>query len=65
MFSLEEDDGNELFITQSSPKRRKLSGILGDGMDFSSPLVSLVPSRKNEPYYLDISDDDFTDIPSS
>ena len=69
VFSLEDEDYSQMFITQSSPKRVDLvdsSPILGDGNDFSSPLVSLVPKRNEElPQYSDISDDDFIDLPSS
>ena len=68
VFSLEEDDCNELFITQScsgdnnsvnSSVNDGFSGVLGDPMDFASPCSSLVNA-----HYSDISDDDF-EIPSS
>ena len=68
VFSLEDEDYSQLFITQSSPKRVDLadnSPILGNGNDFASPLVSLVPKKNEDPlHYLDISDDDFMEIPS-
>ena len=47
------------------PKRRKVSEILGDGTDFSVPLVSLMLKEKDVPHNSNISDDDFVDIPSS
>ena len=69
VFSLEDEDYSQMFFTQSSPKRVDLvdsSPILGDGNDFASPLVLLVPKRNEElPEYSDISDDDFMDLPSS
>ena len=62
VFSLEEDDGNELFLTQSSNSDKQVNpnfGILGDSSDFSSPCVSLV-----RPVYEDISEDEF-EFPST
>ena len=67
LFSLEEDECNEMFITQSSKDNcvrndGNLSPILGDGFDFGAPLVSLchqVNGNNSEPVYEDISDDDF------
>ena len=71
VFSLEDDDCSQMFITQSSPKRQRISNeevgnfsILGDEMDFSSPCVSVL-SGTNNPHYSDISDDDFTEIQCS
>ena len=72
MFSLEHEDCNELFITQTSPKYNRESSqnalsILGNGDDFGSPLVmvgSQGEMRSNVAHYEDISDDDF-EIPSS
>ena len=73
VFSLEDEDCNELFITQSSKNEsdgRRESIILGDPMDFGRPLGSIVTSvltpasESNLPQYEDISDDDF-DIPLS
>ena len=67
--SLEDDDYEGLFITQSdnssSGSSNNLS-ILGDGTDISSPCVSLIPPKQkaDECHYSDISDDDF-EIPSS
>ena len=68
LFSLEEDDGNDLFITQeSSYDRNNLQNCdkyLGkDATDFQSPCVSVIDKFKLQ--YSDISDDDFMDIPSS
>ena len=69
MFSLEEDDSNGLFLTQTpsvtSQNEDKVGefGILGDPLDFTSPCVSLVSSRQDQ--YSDISEDEFVDIPSS
>ena len=67
-FSLEDDDCESLFITQSSVKSDESVndvGILPDPLDFSSPCESLV-SRGNisESKYSDISDDD-SEIPPS
>ena len=69
VFSLE-DDGSELFITQSNAEDTQnvnYSPILGDGRNFQAPLVS-VGNHANfnllDPQYDNISDDDF-DIPSS
>ena len=69
VYSLEKDDCNDLFITQSSGDNKINSSlsVIGDGSDFSSPCVSLVKSSTgvcNVPQYEDISDEDF-DIPSS
>ena len=63
VFSLEEDDCPELFITQSGSSDQNNGSIneyndsiLGDGLDFKSPCASLV-----RPVYSDISEDeDFT-----
>ena len=66
-FSIEDDDGDSLFITQSSDKSDKSDnvGILGDSSDFSSPCVSLISSGKvGDAQYSDISEDEF-DIPCS
>ena len=70
VYSLEDEDCNDLFITQQSPsdKSDKISGemsankVLNDPMDFQSPCVSLVG---NSQIYSDISDDEFVDIPLS
>ena len=64
VFSLEEDDGNDMFITLTlrDDQNRNFSSILGDPMDFSSPCVSLV--NRETPHYLDISDDEFCLFPS-
>ena len=69
IFSLEEDDGNELFLTQSKSDSADLRNysqnisILGDPLDFKSPCASLV--SRSQTQYSDISEDDFEDIPSS
>ena len=65
LFSLEEDDCNDLFITQESCNdsvecKEKFLG--GDPMDFGY-LRSLISSEGAQ--YSDISDDEFMDIPSS
>ena len=68
VFSLEEDDGDEIFITQSSQQSSQVdevenvvknSPILGDASDLRKSLVSLLDSK-----YSDICDDDF-EIPCS
>ena len=49
LFSLEEDGGNELFITQTPSAKKdedKFSGILGDLMDFSSSCKSVFDGGK-------------------
>ena len=64
-FSLEDNDSQSLFITQSS--NSDISNIItGDPSDFSSPCVSLLSQREGDDnaHYSDISDDDF-EIPSS
>ena len=72
VFSLEEEDSNELFITQSPKANEDVvemenMSILGDGFDFTSPMVSIgSDGRMNsvgDPYE-DISDEDF-EIPPS
>ena len=69
LFSLEEDNANELFIMQT-PRENLISymevsqsenncGILGDGSDFTSPCSSIVHAVKGTgPVYEDISDDE-------
>ena len=61
VFSLEEDEGNDLFITQESQNDSATSvgSILGDGLNFSTPCFSLLDSK-----YSDISEDEF-EIPCS
>ena len=72
VFSLEDDDCNDLFITQSSnsdESAEKVSNnvqILGKDTDFSSPLCSIVSgSKPAEAQYSDISDEEDFQIPSS
>ena len=66
VYSLEEDDDfGGMFLTHE-PAVVVNDGILGDGTDFQSPCVSLIPQKeRHEPMYEDISDDDFMDLPSS
>ena len=69
LYSLEDDDCHELFITQSDSKKDESGSksILMDENDFQSPCVSLVSNSKANALgcdYEDISDDDFQ-IPSS
>ena len=69
VFSLEEDDGNELFITQESKENvfemdkseEESENFLGlDTMDFQSPCSSILSkSDKYQPVCSDISGDDF------
>ena len=67
VFSLEDDEARDLFITQT-PKEDNLD-VLDNGNfqfgvdknDFQSPCVSIVD--KCVPHYSDISEDEF-DIPS-
>ena len=72
VFSLEDDDFNELFITQESkdlveekPKQEvnESGAILGlDLFDFASPCSSVVKRQAMyEPQTSDVSDDDFTE----
>ena len=69
--SLEDDDYEGLFITQSDKSLNNSgitgnSSILGDPMDFSSPLVTLTPRGENKmPEYSDISDDELDPFPCS
>ena len=66
LFSLEEDDGNDLFITQSSHldnNNRQNVSILGSPTDFASPCASILNANSSQ--YSDISDDEFVDIPCS
>ena len=71
LFSLEDDECNELFITQkdssiSEAKIDQNGQIFGDPMDFSLPMVTLTPHGEcSQTQYSDISDDDFDMIPSS
>ena len=69
LFSLEDDDANELFITQTpsvEKSRINLAELIGDGTDFVSPCVSLVDRKENKvAAYSDISDDEMFDIPCS
>ena len=70
IYSLEEDDGHELFLTQNSATKDingRKTAILGDGMDFQSPCALLIHAADFNivgSQYKDISDDDF-EIPSS
>ena len=69
VFSLEEEEGGFLFLTQQSKKDEELEAMeescgeedfLGlDVMDFQSPCVSVVREKGYQPDFSDISDDDF------
>ena len=65
LFSLEDEEYSQLFITQSSNNSVNVTendgngSILGDPLDFKSPCVSVLSDQ-----YSDISDEEF-DIPSS
>ena len=65
VFSLEEDDCSELFITQSDKSDMDVMGpVLGDPHNFSSPLVTLTPGEHDtKPQYSDISEDEFDLFP--
>ena len=72
VFSLEDDDCNDLFITQSSNEDINDCNvgcnlqILGKEDDFSAPLSSIVSGSTGNPtVYSDISDDNDFQIPSS
>ena len=69
VFSLEEDDCSELFITQSDPKVVQNSGEsdeCNNGASSSGSFMSLLMSSSSDfPQYEDISDDDDFEIPSS
>ena len=69
VFSLEDDDCEGMFITQEPSKLQEIDGdksVLGDGLDFSSPCVSLTSqSSLGAAVYEDISDNDAFDIPCS
>ena len=62
-YSLEEDDGNELFITQESwdSGDKVLKVNENDGLDYECPNLTQGCHAK----YSDISDDDDFQIPSS
>ena len=68
-FSLEDNDANELFITQTPSNNNdgvKLIGSLADPMDFSSPCQSLLPASASKSVdFSDISDEEIFDIPCS
>ena len=67
VLSLEDDDGDCLFITQTSNSSDGdvNGGKLCNSSDFISPCVSLVNQKESAMNnYSDISDDDF-EIPSS
>ena len=73
LFSLEEDDGNELFLTQVCKEHK--GGDVGEddeflrlmnssqlgirATDFQSPCVSLRERKNYDPVYEDISDEEF------
>ena len=69
LFSLEDEDYQGMFITQSSSNESNTSvnsGIISDASDFSSPCVSLVSQNTTSaPAYSDISDEGDLVIPSS
>ena len=69
MFSLEDDEGNDMFITQtpstSDGNTQELNNQSGGELflgievdDFQSPCSSLVSKSMKQPIYSDISDDD-------
>ena len=76
--SLEDDDCNELFITQSSNKSDNTASeiVEDDGIldlmngyqfgvpntNFGMPLISVVNSNAQGPVYEDISEDEFVDV---
>ena len=68
-FSLEDDDANELFITQTPSKNNdgvQLIGNLADPMDFSMPCQSLIPASVPKRIdFSDISDNEIFEIPCS
>ena len=66
IFSLEDDDASDLFITQTPSENKNevvKMGIIDDPMDFTSPCKSLVGDVGQK--YSDISDDDDVLIPCS
>ena len=66
LFSLEDDDARELFITQTPSQNKggaELAGLLGDPLDFTTPCKSLIGDGIVK--YSDISDDDDIVIPCS
>ena len=71
VFSLEEDDYGDMFITQSSSNSSQVESsgnkveILGDGADFVRPMCSLVSNVEDKSCkYSDISEDEDFEIPS-
>ena len=70
LFSLEDDDYGDLFITQKSNDNDSisdLSGIRGDSVDIPSPHVVDAGGSGNlfATHYSNISDDDAFEVPSS
>ena len=66
VFSLEEDDGCGLFITQEPKKVNFVGDNVDLNEDVNRDLVDLMQNCEGEaPHYSDVSDDDFVDIPSS
>ena len=66
LYSLEEDEENELFITQTPSESNgveNFGGLIGDPMDFQSPCALLVGNKK--PQYSDISNEEDFEIPCS
>ena len=63
MFSLEDSDAREMFITQTLSGEKdgiKLVGLLDEPMDFATPCWSLISQSANKKLmeFSDISDDD-------
>ena len=69
LFSLEDDDARDLFITQTPISDNGGAQLLeNDGIskDFNDPLRSIVSESKfGQSYYSYISDDDVFEIPCS
>lgn len=63
-YSLEEDEGNDLSITQKSSSDKSdeniTNNVSGEQTNFRSPCVSLV--NLSRPQYSDICNDDFMEI---
>ena len=57
-----EEDSCRIVPSQEKPNGSLNCGIIGDEMDFQSPVNSVI--RREQPHYSDISDDDF-EFPSS
>ena len=57
-----EEDNDRIVPSQEKQNVGRNCGIIGDEMDFQSPVTSVI--RSEQPHYSDISEDEF-EFPSS